>query len=106
MRKLVILLITFIVLFVSCVYSTPLPYNDKIFDMTIGEAKKLSPNNNPLDILIEYKEKYGEDVFDNYYYIPIEPGEYEGIDLYVGDANYDINEEIKNGIDTIIKNMK
>lgn len=101
MRKVIIILISLVVAFSNCLYAESLAYNDKVFDMTIGEAKKYSSDGNPMDILIDYRNKYGENIFSNYDPILTEIGENEGIDLYVGDANYDINEEIEEGINVI-----
>ena len=106
MRKIVIMLVLLMLTFCSDTYAEPLAYNDKIFDMTIGEAKKYSNDSNPMDMLIDYRSKYGKDIFSNYNPILTELGENEGVDLYVGDANYDINEEVQEGIDTIMERYK
>ena len=82
-------------------HAEPLAYNDKIFDITIGEAKKYSNDGNPMDMLIKYREEKGSDVFRNYKPILIGLGKHEGIDFYIGEANYDINDEIKKGINEI-----
>ena len=95
-----------VVIFSNDLHAEPLAYNDKIFDTTIGEAKKYSNDGNPMDMLIKYREEKGSDVFSNYNPILIEPGENEGIDLYIGDANYDINEEMQEGINKIIEKYR
>ena len=106
MRKIVIMLMLVAVIISNDLHAEPLAYNDKIFDITIGEAKKYSNDGNPMDMLIKYREEKGSDVFSNYNPILIGPGENEGIDLYIGDVNYNINEELQEGIDTIIEKYR